>query len=89
MASQTVLVTGASGFTEAFPQKKIATRVAPDLLMRIIGLFDASVGTILPELGQDAEIDDRRAREILGMDLIPARRSVVDAARFLVDRGLA
>jgi dihydroflavonol-4-reductase len=79
----------AKALKEAFPQKKIATRVAPDLLMRIIGLFDASVATILPELGQRAEVDNRRAREILGMDFIPARRSVVDAARFLVDRGLA
>lgn len=79
----------AKALKEAFPQKKIATRVAPDLLMRIIGLFDGSVGTILPELGQRAEVDNRRAREILGMDFIPARRSVVDAARFLVDRGLA
>lgn len=79
----------AKALKEAFPQRKIATRVAPDLLMRVIGLFDGSVATILPELGQHAEVDNRRAREILGMDFIPARRSVVDAARFLVERGLA
>ena len=79
----------AKALKDAFPQRKIATRQAPDLLMRIIGLFDGSVATILPELGQCAEIDNRRAREILGVDFIPARRSVVDAARFLVERGLA
>lgn len=79
----------AKSLKEAFPQRKIATRVAPDLLMRVIGLFDRSVSTILPELGQRAEIDNRRAREILGVDFIPARRSVIDAARFLVERGFA
>lgn len=74
---------------ETFPDRKIATRVAPDLLMRVIGLFDKSVGTILPELGEHTEVDNRRACEILGMDFIPARQSVVEAARFLVERGLA
>jgi dihydroflavonol-4-reductase len=79
----------AQALKQAFPDRKIATRVAPDLLMRVIGLFDASVATILPELGQRAEVDNGRAREILGIDFIPARTSVVESARFLVDKNLA
>jgi dihydroflavonol-4-reductase len=79
----------AQALEQAFPDRKIATRVAPDLLMRVIGLFDTSVATILPELGQRAEVDNSRARQILGIDFVPARESVVASARFLLEHGLA
>jgi len=72
-----------------FPKRRIATRVAPDWLMRTIGLFDKSVATILPELGKHAEIDNARARQELGIEFTPARFSVLDTARYLTERKLA
>ena len=74
---------------EAFPERRIVTRKAPDFLIRLIGMFDSSVRTILPELGTCAKVDNGRARTVLGIDFRPARESVLRSARFLADNGLA
>ncbi len=74
---------------QGYPERKIATRQAPDWMIRLIGLFDKSISSISPELGDRSEVDNSRARKILGMDFIPARQSILDSAKFLVERKLA
>jgi dihydroflavonol-4-reductase len=50
-----------------FPGRRIATRVAPSIVLRALGLFDRSVGTVLPALGAPPVFDNTRAREELGI----------------------
>jgi dihydroflavonol-4-reductase len=69
----------------ALPDRKIVTRVAPDFVVRFLGLFDPSIATIKDELGKRLEIDNARARSVLGIDFRDTRESVGESARWLVD----
>jgi len=50
-----------------FPDRKIAIRVAPAVVLRLLSLFDRSVKTVLPALGAPPAFDNTRARRELGM----------------------
>ncbi|MDA3889518.1 MAG: NAD-dependent epimerase/dehydratase family protein [Allgaiera sp.] len=79
----------AAALKGAFPDRKIATRTAPDLLMRALGLFDPAIRSILPQLGRMDAVSNARARDEMGMTFLSAEQSLVDTARYLVDQGLA
>ena len=68
------------------PSAKPAKREAPDVLMRLIGLFDPSVRTILPQLGKRKEAENTRLRTVLGVEPRDVRKSVADTARWLAAR---
>ncbi len=70
------------------PTRKIATRQAPDLLLRFLSLFDPSIRTILPSLGRQDSVSNKQAEEILGMTFRNAEESVREAAAYLVDHKL-
>ena len=65
------------------PDRRIATREAPRLLLRGMALLDPSVRGILPLLDRRAPISSDKARRVLGIDFIPAP----DAARAAI-RGI-
>ena len=73
----------------AYPQKRIPMRTAPDILIRLIGLFDRSIRSIIPLLGRRQELDNARARALLDIDFISAAESVRASARYIMERGLA
>jgi dihydroflavonol-4-reductase len=73
----------------AFPDRRVTTRQAPDLMIRAIGLFDPTVRSIVPGLGIRREFDTTPARDLLGMSFRDPRESVIDSARWLVDQGRA
>ena len=73
----------------AYPQKRTSMRTAPDILIRLLGLFDRSIRSIVPLLGRRQELDNARARTLLDMDFIPAAESVRATARYIMERGLA
>ena len=73
----------------AYPQKRIPMRTAPDILIRLLGLFDRSIRSVVPLLGRRQELDNARARTLLDMDFIPAAESVRATARYIMERGLA
>ena len=73
----------------AYPQKRIPMRTAPDILIRLIGLFDRSIQSIVPLLGRRQELDNARAQALLNMDFIPAAESVRATGRYIMERGLA
>lgn len=58
------------------PDRKIATRIAPKPLLRLMGLFDASVGTVLHQVGQAPTLDNSKARTVLGIDFTPAATAI-------------
>lgn len=70
------------------PERKIATRIAPDLLVRFLSLFDRSIRTILPVLGQHQEVSNAQARAILGIEFRDTRQSVRETGAYLIDNDL-
>lgn len=68
---------------DAYPQRKIATRIAPRFLLRLLALFDGEVRAILPWVGWKATLDNGKVRNQLGVAITPAKDSILATARFL------
>ncbi|QBF30020.1 NAD-dependent epimerase/dehydratase family protein [Thalassococcus sp. S3] len=73
----------ASTLASAFPNRKIATRKAPNWLLRLLALFDPMVRTVLPSLDRRIAIDNSATRGTFGLTFIPAETAMLDSARFL------
>jgi dihydroflavonol-4-reductase len=73
---------------DTFPDRKIPTRIAPHFVMRILGLFDSEIRSILPSLGQIERVNNARARSEMAMNFIPGREAVIASGRYLVDNAL-
>ncbi|HUA74900.1 MAG TPA: NAD-dependent epimerase/dehydratase family protein [Solirubrobacteraceae bacterium] len=69
--------------------RKVPTRVAPDLLIRAMGLFDPSVRSIVGDLGQSTSYTAQKAKTTLGWETRPTADSIADTAQSLIARGLA
>jgi dihydroflavonol-4-reductase len=68
---------------QAYPQRRIPTRIAPRPLLRLLALFDPEIRLILPWLDWHATLDNSKARGELGLKITPAQDSVLATARFL------
>jgi nucleoside-diphosphate-sugar epimerase len=66
---------------------KVPTRVAPNLLIKAVGIFDASVRSFTGDLGKRTEFSNQRARD-LGWSPRPVEDSIVDTARSLQEHGV-
>jgi nucleoside-diphosphate-sugar epimerase len=64
--------------------RKVPTRVAPDLLIRAMALFDGSVRSIVGDLGKRSWFSSERARTALGWTTRPIEDSIEDCARSLL-----
>jgi nucleoside-diphosphate-sugar epimerase len=64
--------------------KKVPTRVAPNLLIRAMALFDGSVRSVVSDLGQESWFSSEKARTTLGWTTRPVEDSIDDCARSLV-----
>jgi nucleoside-diphosphate-sugar epimerase len=69
--------------------EKVPTRVAPNVLIRAMALFDPSVRSIVGELGESATYTAEKAKRTLGWEPRPVEDSITDTAQSLIDRGLA
>ena len=67
---------------------KVPTRMAPNLLIRAMGLFDPSVRSIVGELGQSPMYTSDKAKATLGWKPRPIEDSITDTAESLIERGL-
>ena len=67
---------------------KVPSRVAPDLLVKAMGLFDSSVRSITGDLGRRAEYSNERARELLGWSPRPLDDSIAETATSLRTHGV-
>jgi nucleoside-diphosphate-sugar epimerase len=67
---------------------KVPSRVAPNLLIRAMALFDPSVRSIVGDLGESALYTAAKAKRTLGWEPRPIEDSITDTARSLVERGL-
>ena len=73
----------------AYPERRIPLRTAPDFVIRVVGIFDRSIRSIVPLLGRHQELDSTRARTLLNMDFIPAADSLRATAGYIMEHGLA
>jgi dihydroflavonol-4-reductase len=67
---------------------KVPTRVAPDLLIRAMGIFDPSVRAIVGDLGQSTTYTAEKAKTTLGWEPRAIEDSIADTAHSLLERGL-
>lgn len=71
-----------------YPHRRMPTRAAPLLLLRLLALFDGEIRTALPSVGHMDELRSDKARRHLGIDFIPPDRALIAAADALVSRRL-
>lgn len=69
------------------PDRGIATRIAPKPLLRVMGLFDPSVRMILPAIGRAPQLDNSKARDILGIDFTAPLAAIDSAADAVLAKG--
>lgn len=75
---------------EAFGEaaSKVPTRRAPNWLIRLVGLWDRPVRSILSELDEQKLHSNQDAVDLLGWSPRPAREAVISCAQSLLDHGL-
>lgn len=66
----------------SFPEKKIRTLQAPDLIIRFLSLFDADIKAVLPLLGDRTPVNALKAESTLGMNFTSAEVTVIETANF-------
>ena len=64
--------------------KKVPTRVAPNLLIRAMALFDGGVRSVVGDLGKQSWFSSEKARSTLDWTTRPVEDSIEDCARTLV-----
>ncbi|MEM9999292.1 MAG: aldehyde reductase [Pseudomonadota bacterium] len=67
--------------SDAYPDRKIPTRMAPKWLLAILRYFDAEVKAVYPLLGVKRGADTSVSREVLGIEFKPIKESVLMAAQ--------
>jgi len=70
---------------KAYPQAKLPTRVMPDLLVKIAGVFDSSIKSIVPDVGTFHEADAAYVSSLTGVIPRPAKDAVLAAAKSLIE----
>ena len=68
--------------------RRVPTRALPDWLLRVVALFDKSVGQIVPELGKVKNATSDKARRMLGWTPRSSDDAVVATAESLLRNGL-
>ena len=64
--------------------RKAPTRVAPNLLVRTMALFDGSLRSVVGDLGKESFVSSQKARTMLGWTTRPVEDSIEDCGRSLV-----
>jgi dihydroflavonol-4-reductase len=77
----------ARALKQAWPDRRLPTRTAPDVVVRLLALFDPQVRAALPMLGRLTQMSNARARSVLGMDFIPAALAARASAESLIALG--
>ena len=78
----------ATALQQAFPARKFVTRVAPNFLITLVGLFDKTVKASIPFLGKPMVTSVTKSEQAFNMMFRPARDSIVETAQYLIDNGL-
>lgn len=79
----------AQTINSAHAERKVATRVAPDFVIKFLGLFDPAIKSIIPSLGRVDRFDNSRAKATLGRGLRQAQKAAAATATYLIENKLA
>jgi dihydroflavonol-4-reductase len=72
----------------AFQSRKFVTRVAPNFLIKFVGLFDKAVRTTFPFLGKPMITSNSKAEQAFNLQFRSARESIIESAKFLIENDL-
>jgi dihydroflavonol-4-reductase len=72
---------------QAYPNRRITTRIAPLFVLRILAIFDPQIRAVLPSIGQFHQISDARARADLDMRFISSEGALRATAEWLIANG--
>ena len=64
---------------------KVPTRVAPNLLVRAMALFDGGIRSFTGSLGKRTDYDTSKAHERLGWSPRPIEESITETAKSLIE----
>ncbi len=67
--------------------KKVPTRPLPDILLRLIALFDRPVRSVIPSLGRRHGFTSEKAKRELGWTPRPADATILECAESLIAKG--
>ena len=73
---------------EAYPDRRMVTRKAPNFVVRLLALFDRPIRSIVPNLDREEKISCALAREMLDIDFIDPRESLKASADYLIRNDL-
>jgi nucleoside-diphosphate-sugar epimerase len=68
--------------------KRVPTRSFPNLVLRIVALFNAELRSLVPDLGYAKKSSNEKAQAMLGWTPREPREAIVAAARSMVRKGL-
>ena len=68
--------------------KRVPTRVVPNFVVRILGFFDPTVGSITNELGKVKNVTNEKAKSVLGWRPRSTEEALVASAKSLDQFGL-
>jgi dihydroflavonol-4-reductase len=71
-----------------YPDRRMPTRAAPLMIVRLLALFDPEIRSILPKIGKVERLSNARARAEMGMTFIPAAEALKATAASLIERRL-
>lgn len=71
-----------------YPDRRMPTRAAPRMVVRLLALFDPEIRSILPKIGTVERVSNARARAEMGVDFIPAAEALKATAASLIARKL-
>lgn len=77
-----------SEMQSAYPNRKFVTRIAPNFLIKFVGLFDKTVRTTFPFLGKPMITSNSKAEQAFTFKFRPARESIIESAKFLIENDL-
>lgn len=66
---------------------KVPTRKVPDFVLRFAALFDRSLASVAPRLGQQRVFSSAKAQKLLGWRPRSTEETVIDCARSLISTG--
>jgi dihydroflavonol-4-reductase len=73
---------------ESPARDKVPSRKVPDLVVRLVGLFDKDLGSVAPRLGQKHDFSSAKAQQMLGWRPRPIEETVLDCAKSLLAEGV-
>ena len=73
---------------ERVPAAKVPTRSIPDVIVRLLALFDGSIRQVVGELGRRRDVSPEHTAQRLGWRTRDEAESIADTAKSLIERGL-